>query len=101
MMYAETEVTAGSGVGQENDIFMQGVELMIFGVSAVAIFLTLLVMVTSLTSRFMSRFFPEQEEAPVAANTASPAALPATRPGQDELVAVITAAIHQHRKQLH
>lgn len=86
-------------MGQQDDIFMQGVELMIFGIGAVAIFLSLLVLVTSLTSRFMSRFFPEQVEAPVAAKPASPGALPASCAGQAELVTVITAAIHQHRKE--
>ncbi len=83
---------------QQGDIFMQGVELMLFGVGAVAIFLSLLVLVTSLTSRFMSRFFPEQLE-PAAAAPAGPAAKLA--PAQAELVAVITAAIHQHRNQRH
>ncbi|MEQ9464522.1 MAG: OadG family protein [Haliea sp.] len=82
----------------QGDIFMQGVELMIFGVSAVFVFLSLLVLVTSLTSRFMSRFFPEA----VAPRPATSAALrsPAD-PAPGELVAVITAAIHQHRKQRH
>ncbi|MDO8861259.1 OadG family protein [Haliea sp. E1-2-M8] len=87
-------------MGQQDDIFMQGVELMLFGVGAVGIFLSLLVLVTSLTSRFMSRFFPEQVESSVAA-PAGPAPISATGPGQAELVAVITAAIHQHRKQRH
>lgn len=85
-------------MGQQDGIFMQGVELMVFGVSAVAIFLSLLVLVTSLTSRIMSRFFPEHMEPAVGAPAA---AQPATRAGQAELVAVITAAIHQHRKQRH
>ena len=86
---------------QQDDIFMQGVELMIFGIGAVAIFLSLLVLVTSLTSSFMSRYFPEQAEPPAPVKPTSPAALPAARPGQAERVAVITAAIHQHRKQRH
>lgn len=86
---------------QQDDIFMQGVELMIFGVGAVAIFLSLLVVVTSLTSSFMSRYFPEQVEPPAPAKSTSLAALPGARPGQAELVAVIAAAIHQHRKQRH
>ncbi|MEQ9394467.1 OadG family protein [Haliea sp.] len=85
---------------QQDDIFMQGVELMVFGVSAVVIFLTLLVIVTSLTSRFMSRYFPERAEAPAELPT-RPAPPPAAGPGQGELVAVIAAAIHQHRKQRH
>jgi len=101
MMAGNLVQNEGGQVFQQDDIFMQGVELMVFGVSAVAIFLTLLVLVTSLTSRFMSRFFPEQGEPPVAAAPATPAALPAARPGQAELLAVITAAIHQHRKQRH
>lgn len=79
---------------------MQGVELMVFGVSAVAIFLTLLVVVTSLTSRFMSRYYPEAPEAP-AEVPAMPGPQPRGDHGQGELVAAIAAAIHQHRKQRH
>ncbi|MFU8765274.1 MAG: OadG family transporter subunit [Haliea sp.] len=86
---------------QQDDIFMQGVELMIFGVGAVAIFLSLLVLVTSLTSSFMSRYFPEQPELPAPLAAASSAVLPAACPGQPELVAVIAAAIRQHRKPRH
>ncbi len=77
---------------------MRGVELMIFGVGAVFVFLSLLVLVTSLTSRFMSRFFPEM----AASRPVTAAALrPPVDPVPDELVAVIAAAIHQHRKQRH
>ncbi len=79
---------------------MQGVELMIFGVTAVVVFLSLLVLVTSLTSRLMSRFFPETATPRVAASARSEPRAP-DGPGPGELVAVITAAIHQHRKQRH
>jgi oxaloacetate decarboxylase (Na+ extruding) subunit gamma len=91
----------GVGVFQQDEIFMQGVELMIFGVGAVAIFLSLLVLVTSLTSSFLSRYFPEQREPSVLVETVCSAVLPAVRPGQPERVAVIAAAIQQHRKQRH
>lgn len=84
---------------QQDDILMQGLELMMFGVGAVFIFLSLLVLVTSLTSRLMSRYFPEQAEPAAPLQAASSVNLPASRPGQAELVAVIAAAIHQHRNQ--
>lgn len=74
----------------KGDIVAQGIELMLYGMGTVVIFLTLLVITTTLMSRGVSRFFPEpQAGAQVAAQKAA---------GDDsQLVAVISAAIHQHR----
>ncbi|HEY7776793.1 MAG TPA: OadG family protein [Kineobactrum sp.] len=82
------------------DIFMQGIELMVFGVGSVALFLSLLVVVTSLTSRLMTRYFPEAEPVPAVRRTSRPA--PSTAAGDDALLtAVITAAVHRHRAGRH
>ena len=72
----------------------QGVELMLFGMGTVILFLGLLVLATTLMSRMLVRYFPEPEPAPVQARVAArPAA------ADSELVAVISAAIHQHRNR--
>ena len=71
----------------------QALDLLIFGMGTVFVFLTLLVFAVNLMSRFIQTFFPEPviEEAPVATRkTASDAIDPTT-------LAVIQAAIRQHR----
>ena len=77
-------------------LFNQGVELMLFGMGTVFVFLTLLVALTTLMSAFISRYLPlavlVQEER-----------LTQASPGQvvtdKRLVAAISAAIHQHKKK--
>ncbi len=78
-----------------SDLLMEGVELMALGMGSVFIFLILLVFVTTLMSKFLSRFFPEALPVP------KPAAKPsAAAPAIDsELMAVIGAAIKQHRSR--
>ena len=72
----------------------QGVELMLFGMGTVIVFLGLLVIATTAMSRIVARFFPEPEPLPV------PARAPAGTPSDDgQLVAVISAAIQQHRRR--
>ncbi|MFT6287991.1 MAG: oxaloacetate decarboxylase gamma subunit [Alcanivorax sp.] len=76
----------------QQTIVHQGLELMLFGMSTVILFLTLLVMMTMTMSRFITRFFPE-EPLEVAAAPNKPSAQLSDR----ELVAVISAALHRHR----
>ena len=77
----------------QQDIVAQGVELMLFGMGSVVVFLALLVVATSAMSAFVDSYFPESQPAPAAARP------PAPRPGSvdSEVVAAITAAVHQHR----
>ena len=77
------------------DIIDQGVELMLYGMGTVVFFLTLLIIVTSLMSWLLSRYFPEVEVPMISAGR-DPAA-PPVAVDQSQLVAVITAAIHRHR----
>jgi oxaloacetate decarboxylase gamma subunit len=77
---------------QEN-IMAQGIELMIYGMGTVVVFLALLVLATTAMSAFITRFFAEAQ-APLDARR-RPTGGEAT--DDPELVAVITAAIHQHR----
>ncbi|MEM1112635.1 MAG: OadG family protein [Pseudomonadota bacterium] len=91
----------------QSDIVTQGLELMLYGMGTVVVFLALLVLAMTAMSRVMERYFPD----------ASPAKAAAVRPRQfvaestqgdrgasldqaidPEIVAVITAAIHQHRQ---
>ena len=82
----------------QGDMIAQGWELLLYGMGTVVVFLALLVVATTVMSSVVSRYFPEPE----------PESISRSRPGQvlsadsaivgePELVAVISAAIHQHR----
>ena len=77
-----------------SELMMEGVELMIFGMGSVFIFLILLVIITTLMSRVLGRYFPDALPAPKAAprRKASPAV-------DSELIAAIGAAVSQHRSR--
>jgi oxaloacetate decarboxylase gamma subunit len=77
-----------------DNLISEGLELMVFGMSTVLVFLTLLVFSTMLMSALVRRFFPEPDLADTASSglTSAPA-------GDPKLLAVITAAIHKHRSR--
>ena len=79
----------------QGDIFSQGVELMLYGMGTVVVFLALLVASTTGMSRFITRFFPEPET-PSVPRPVHPTGQGATvdDPG---LIAVISAAIRRYR----
>ncbi len=85
----------GSSGGKlmQQDILAQGVELMLFGMGTVVVFLALLVIATTGMSAFVGRYFPETQK--ILSGTSKPA--PAAADG--EVVAAISAAIHQHRRR--
>ena len=72
----------------------QGVELMLFGMGTVVVFLGLLVLATTLMSRLVARYFPEPAPAPAPVRPAG-----GNVTTEDELAAVISAAVHQHRNR--
>jgi len=77
----------------QGDIVAQGLELMVYGMGSVVVFLALLIVCTTAMSLTISRFFPEPQ--PI---HRAPRKTP--RIEQDEeLIAVISAAVHQHRKR--
>lgn len=73
-------------------IISQGLELMLFGMGTVVVFLTLLVIATSVMSALLTRYAPAPEVDDIDAAVA-PASADAT------LLAVISAAIHKHRSR--
>ena len=77
------------------DIVDQGVELMLYGMGTVVIFLSLLIVATNFMSWFLGRYFPESEVPAI--NIGRSPAQPPQAIDQSQLVAVITAAIHRHR----
>jgi oxaloacetate decarboxylase gamma subunit len=85
-----------AGDDMQGDIVAQGVELMLYGMGTVVLFLAALVLATIGMSGFITRYFPQPEPPPVTARERSTgkAAAGELDPG---IIAVITAAIHQHR----
>lgn len=81
----------------EQDIVAQGVELMLYGMGTVVVFLGLLVLITGAMSTLVNRFFPELE-VPVAASSPGGKTGPAART-DGEVVAAISAAITLHRSR--
>jgi oxaloacetate decarboxylase gamma subunit len=77
-------------------LLSQGLELLLYGMGTVVVFLTLLVYATRLMSRLILRFFPEPVTLPRRAPTAVVPETPSVSP---ELLAAIAAAVHQHRAQ--
>ena len=77
------------------NLLTEGLSLMGFGLGFVFVFLTLLVFATSLMSKFVTKFIPE----PVVLPRAKPAAPVAAGQNKDELLAVLSAAMHHHRSK--
>ena len=81
----------------QGDIVAQGIELMLYGMGTVVLFLVLLIVATSAMSAVISRYFAEPEHES-AAGAALQKLRGQTSPAEDpNLIAVISAAIHQHR----
>ncbi len=76
------------------NLVSDGLELMVFGMGFVAVFLTVLVFATTGMSALVGKYFPEAPAQPKA-KKAAPAAAAASN--NDELVAVMTAAVHKYR----
>lgn len=76
-----------------SDILNEGLNLMAFGMGAVFAFLTLLVIITSIMSAVISRFFP------VTLPEAGSSMAPRTSGVDPQIVSAIMAAIKLHRSR--
>ena len=76
----------------QGDIVSQGVELMLYGMGTVIVFLAALVVATTFMSRVITRHFPE-----ALPEVKAPAPRSSAAASDPQVVAAITAAIHQHR----
>ena len=87
-----------NGTDMTDDIVAQGLELMLYGMGTVVIFLALLVLITTVMSRVVTRYFPEPLVPASSPAPKSPARTPAGAI-EGEVVAAITAAVRQHRSK--
>jgi oxaloacetate decarboxylase gamma subunit len=76
------------------NLINEGLTLMTYGMGFVFVFLTLLVFATSFMSKMVVKYLPEPQ--PAAAKPVAASAVPAPA-GDAQLIAVISAAIKQHR----
>ncbi|WP_027858801.1 OadG family protein [Marinobacterium jannaschii] len=79
------------------NLLSEGFTLMIFGMGFVFVFLTLLVFATGGMSKFVAKYAPEP--APQPAKPRAAAAPSKAGGSNDELVAVLTAAVHKYRSK--
>lgn len=77
-----------------DNLLSEGLTLMVFGMGFVFTFLTLLVVVTTYMSKLVVKYEPAPQ--PKAAKSRPPSPV-AVQQGNDELVAVISAAVHKYR----
>lgn len=78
----------------EQELVQQGADLLLFGMGTVFIFLSLLVLSTTLMSAFINRFFPEADIPQVVSDKA-----PGGKPKDVEpnVLTAIQMAIKEHR----
>ena len=80
----------------QQTLLQQGLQLMLFGMGTVFIFLVVLIACTTLMSRLVLRFAPA-DPLPITSDNAPQQYSSAQRPDRARLIAAITAAVHQHR----
>lgn len=81
-----------------DNLLMEGVSLMLLGMGAVFVFLTLLVFTTAFMSKLVAKFAPEVPK-PVSATPISVAAANPATTDNTQLLAIISAAVHKHRSR--
>lgn len=77
----------------QQTLLEQGLDLLIFGMGTVLVFLLLLVVAINAMSRLIATYFPEPE----ALSTQPPRPSATASPVDDTTLAIIKAAIAQHR----
>lgn len=77
-------------------LLRQGLDLMSFGMGTVFVFLTVLVITTTLMSRIVSRFFPEARQSMAVTSRTSVA----VKPVDEKTLKIIQAALDKHRNRL-
>jgi len=75
----------------QQTLMQQGVDLLIYGMGTVFVFLTVLVFITLIMSAIVRRFFPDVNDSNVVCGGASASQVP------PRIMAAIKAAIKQHR----
>ncbi len=84
----------------QDTLIDQGINLMLFGMGTVFVFLTILVFATTIMSKLVRRFSPEQQAAESnTTSTPQPAAQTAPQAASPQVISAIEKAIAQHRQR--
>lgn len=78
----------------EPGLVTQGLELMIFGMATVFVFLTMLVFITDQMSKLVSKYAPEEVVEPQ-----QPVRQPPSQGVDPQLLKVLSAAVKEHRSR--
>lgn len=82
---------------ETNNLINEGLNLMLFGMGFVFVFLTLLVFATGLMSHLVTRYIPEP--APAAPRASRSKVIPVSATDDKQLIAVISSAVKKYRSQ--
>ena len=74
-----------------DDILIKGLDLLLYGMGTVIVFLSVLVALTSVMSRTIAQYFPEPE------STATPEKLDSGAPVSALTLRILQAAVDRHR----
>jgi oxaloacetate decarboxylase gamma subunit len=80
-----------------DNLLSEGLNLMVFGMGFVFVFLTLLVISTAVMSKLATKYAPAPAVKPVKARPTAAAQSASAATKNDELIAVMTAAVHKYR----
>lgn len=83
----------------QTTLFEQALDLLVFGMGTVFIFLAILVIAINLMSRFVSTFFPEAIPLDIPGIQTAPSTDSFNKDIDNTTLAAIQAAIHQHREK--
>ncbi|ADZ90037.1 OadG family protein [Marinomonas mediterranea] len=80
-----------------NELVSEGIGLMVLGMGFVFLFLIVLIFATSYMSTLVNKLFPEVAQPATPAK--APSASAAANTVDPQIIAAISAAIHQHRNR--
>lgn len=80
----------------QESLMSQGISLLITGMGTVVVFLGVLVVLTTLASRLISKYLPEPIVEP---KPAAPRPVRASQPADPRVIKIIQQAIEQHRSK--
>ena len=84
----------------QDTLIDQGINLMLFGMGTVFVFLTILVFATTVMSKLVNRFSPEEQAAESnTMNAPQPVAQSASQAASPQVISAIEKAIAQHRQR--
>ena len=82
----------------QDNVFQQGVDLMLFGMGTVFVFLTVLIFATSAMSAVVTKWFPEKPPEPSKNRTTGFAPLTGA-PVTTATLRILQAAVDEHRQR--